>query len=206
MARSLFISFEGPEGAGKTTQVELLRQHLLALGKDVLVTRQPGGEAVGQQLRKIMLERGQSFVSPRAELLLMMADRAQSVETVIQPQLDRLGVVICDRYADSSVAYQGAGRGLDRQIIDDLNSFATAGLQPDLTFLLDIDPIVGLDRQRTKTKMEMEDITFHDRVRSAYLELATTFPQRIHVVDASQPIGVVQSQIQEVFDLYETSC
>jgi dTMP kinase len=206
MARSLFISFEGPEGAGKTTQVKLLQSSLVSAGHDVLVTRQPGGEPVGAQLRKIMLDVGHETVHPRAELLLMMADRAQSVETIIRPHLSRGGTVICDRYADSSIAYQGGGREIDLTAIDWLNSFATSGLQPDITFLLELDPAVGLNRQQEITKMEREALAFHNRVREAYLAIAVSHPRRVKVVDAVQSVDKVEAAIWAVVKQYHKTC
>jgi dTMP kinase len=196
MTQNLFITFEGPEGGGKTTQVVLLKRHLTALGYDVLVTRQPGGDPVGIELRKIMLDIGRDKVSERAELLMMMADRSQSVDTVIRPHLAAGGAVICDRYVDSSVAYQGYGRGIDIEWIHTLNKFASDGVIPVLTILLDIDPTVGLMRQQDKNRMEMEGQAFHDRVRLGYLSLAEQFPERIKIVNAVQSIALVHEEIK----------
>ena len=201
--RSLFITFEGPEGGGKTTQIELLRGYLTERGHQVLVTRQPGGDPVGVELRKIMLDIGRANVSPRAELLMMMADRSQSVDTVVRPHLSKGGVVICDRYADSSIAYQGGGRGIDQSWIANLNAYATDSLTPDITFLLDLGPEVGLSRQQDKNKMEEQDFSFHQRVRSEYLALAAEFPERIRVVDASQSIDSVHANILEILQQWE---
>jgi dTMP kinase len=198
MTSSLFITFEGPEGAGKTTQIELLKADLVTLGREVLVTRQPGGDPIGAELRKILLDTNRERVSPRTELLLMMADRSQSVETIIKPHLSHGGVVICDRYIDSSVAYQGGGRNIDIAWIDSLNSFATSNLLPDITFLLDIEPQLGLKRQKDGNRMELEDLAFHSRVRVAYLELARKSPNRIVIVDAEGSIESVQDKIKDI--------
>jgi dTMP kinase len=198
MKHSLFITFEGPEGGGKTTQIELLRKYLSDIGLNVLVTRQPGGDPVGAELRKILLTIGRERVTPRAELLMMMADRAQSVETIIGPHLALGGVVICDRYVDSSIAYQGAGRGIDQNWIDTFNYYATSGLLPAITFLLDIDPAVGIARQNERNLMELEDSSFHTRVRESYLRLASTFPNRFQVIDAASSIDLVHEQIKAI--------
>jgi dTMP kinase len=195
MVRPLFITFEGTEGAGKTTQVELLRRHLEKIGHNVLVTRQPGGDPVGVQLRRIMLDPGLITVHPRSELLMMMADRAQSVETVIRPHLTSGGTVICDRYTDSSLAYQGGGRGIDMEMIHYLNRLATDNLSPDCTILLDLDPELGVVRQSHKTKMEMEDMVFHSKIRSTYLDLAKKYPKRIIKIDASGAIDEIHNAI-----------
>ena len=186
MRAPCLITFEGPEGGGKTTQIALLAAMLRERGDDVLTTRQPGGESLGLQLRSILLDACREAVHPRTELLLMMADRAQNVERVIRPHLEAGGIVLCDRYTDSSIAYQGHGRGIDLSWIDSLNAYATNGLQPDLTLLLDIDPRLGLARQTERTRMEMEDLDFHARVRAGFLEQAARFPERIWVIDASR--------------------
>ena len=206
MSRPLFVTFEGPEGGGKSTQIRLLAQYLISHGHSVHTTRQPGGEPVGIELRRIMLDIGRDNVHPRAELLMMMADRSQSVESVIRPHLDSGGIVLCDRYIDSSVAYQGAGRGIDRSWIGALNNYATAGLTPDLTILLDIDPEIGLGRQLELTKMELMDLNFHHRVRDAFLSLAVQYPKRIKTVDGSLPIATVQGRIQAIVEQELTSC
>jgi len=200
MDGSLFITFEGPEGGGKTTQISLLQTYLESTGLPVLVTRQPGGDPVGIELRKIMLDLGRANISIRAELLLMMADRSQSVDTVIQPFLTQGGVVICDRYSDSSVAYQGGGRGIDIGWINRLNSYATNGLSPDITFLLDIDPLIGLTRQQDRNRMEELDLAFHERVRTTFLALAEQHPNRIYTIDASHSVETVHSEIRTLVD------
>lgn len=195
-----FITFEGPEGAGKSTQVPLLANWLRARGEDVLVTRQPGGDPVGRRLREILLG-GKDDITPRAELLMMMADRNQSVASLIRPHLERGGVVLCDRYADSSLAYQGYGRGLDLDIVRGLNDFATEGLWPDLTLLLDIDPADGLARQAERTRMENEAIEFHRRVHAGFLAIAADQPSRVARIDAA---GSVEEVAERIRSAYET--
>ncbi len=193
----MFISFEGVEGAGKTTQIARLAARLRASGRqDVLTTREPGDGSLGAELRRLALHPPMGMVvEPRAELLIMMADRAQHVGQVLRPHLDSGGIVLCDRYADSSTAYQGYGRGLDLAEIAALNAYATDGLTPDLTFLLDLDPAVGLARQKERSVMEEEGLPFHKRIRVGFLALAEAEPHRWHLIDSSRPPEIVQEEI-----------
>ncbi len=193
----MFVSFEGVEGAGKTTQIARLAARLRERGRqDILTTREPGDGPLGTELRRLALHPPMGlFVEPRAELLIMMADRAQHVGQVLRPHLDSGGIVLCDRYADSSAAYQGYGRGLDLAEIASLNSYATNGLMPDLTFLLDLDPAVGLARQHERSVMEEEALPFHQRIRAGFLALAEAEPHRWRVVDSSCPPDMVQEEI-----------
>ena len=196
----MFISFEGVEGAGKTTQIARLAARLRAEGRqDVLTTREPGDGPLGAELRRLALHPPMGMVvEPRAELLIMMADRAQHVGQVLRPHLETGGIVLCDRYADSSLAYQGYGRGLDLAEIASLNAYATSGLTPDLTFLLDLDPAVGLARQKERSVMEEEALPFHQRIRVGFLALAEAEPSRWRVLDSSQPPDLVQAEIWAV--------
>ncbi len=180
----LFVTFEGVEGAGKTTQIALLRAALEREGRQVRVTREPGGDAVAEGVRTLVL---QGQVTPRAELLLFLAARAQNVERVIRPGLEAGEVVLCDRYIDSSVAYQGYARGLGPDTVAQLNTFATGGLIPEVTILLDPPPEVGLARQRERNRMEAESLAFHQRVREGFLAEAEKNPARISVLDATLP-------------------
>ena len=193
----MFISFEGVEGAGKTTQIARLAARLRESGRqDVLTTREPGDGPLGSELRRLALHPPMGMaVEPRAELLIMMADRAQHVGQVLRPHLESGGIVICDRYADSSAAYQGFGRGLDLAEIALLNAYATDGLAPDLTFLLDLDPAVGLARQKERSVMEEEALPFHQRIRAGFLALAEAEPARWRVLDSSRSPDVVQEEI-----------
>lgn len=197
-----FITFEGPEGAGKSTQCRLLAGWLHEKGEDVLITRQPGGDPVGSKLRDIMLDRSQEPLTAQAELLLMMADRSMSVAAVIQPHLNRGGTVICDRYADSSVAYQGYGRGLDIDLIDRLNEFATGGLWPDLTILIDIDPSLGLARQAERTRMEDERLDFHRRVHVGFLDIARRNPGRFATVDGDGDVARIAERVRGAYEAH----
>ena len=189
----MFITFEGVEGSGKTTQIARLAARLRAEGRqDVLTTREPGDGPLGQELRRLVLDPPMGIdVDPRAELLVMLADRAQHVAQTLRPHLETGGIVLCDRYTDSSLAYQGYGRGLALAEIEHLNLYATGGLMPDLTVLLDLDPAVGLSRQRTRTRMEEEALPFHQRVRDGFLALAARAPVRFAVLDAAQDAGHV---------------
>ena len=193
----MFITFEGVEGAGKTTQIARLAAHLREAGRrDVLTTREPGDGLLGQELRNLALHPPMGiFVEPRAELLIMLADRAQHVGQVIRPHLESGGIVLCDRYADSSVAYQGHGRGLDIGEIVQLNTYATGGLEPDLTVLLDLDPAVGLARQRERSVMEDQALPFHQRIRAGFLRLAEAASGRWLVLDSARPPEVVHEDI-----------
>jgi dTMP kinase len=182
----LFIVFEGGEGAGKSTQVRRLADAVTALGHEVVVTFEPGATATGARLREVLLARETTGLSPMAEALLYAADRAQHVATVIRPALERGAVVICDRYVDSSIAYQAGGRGLPETDVRRLSSIATGGLRPDLTVLLDVPPQVGLARLTGPAdRMETEAVEFHQRVRTAFLALASQSRQRYLIVDAA---------------------
>ena len=190
----LFLTLEGPEGAGKSTLGRELAQRLRERGYSVLETREPGGTAVGTRIREIVLLDLALEIDPLTEFLLYSASRAQLVREVIKPALASGTVVVCDRYADSSMAYQGYGRGLERRMLEDISYEATAGLRPHLTFLLDVDPAEGLRRASSKgglDRLERADLGFHTRVRAGFLELAAFEPERFAVLDASEPAGLV---------------
>ncbi|TVQ53348.1 MAG: dTMP kinase [Spirulina sp. DLM2.Bin59] len=193
------IVFEGGEGAGKTTQIQRSQPWLAQkIGKQgaVIPTREPGGTALGQQLRTLLLH-GDSIVE-RAELLLFAADRAQHIDTVIRPALARGDWVLCDRFTDSTWAYQGAGRGLDRGLIAQLNAIATGGLTPDLTLWLDVPVEVGLGRRSGRgDRIEAADRAFHERVRDGFAQLAAAEPERMVRIEATASVDQVQQQIQE---------
>ncbi|HEX6500409.1 MAG TPA: dTMP kinase [Micromonosporaceae bacterium] len=200
----LFVVFEGGEGAGKSTQASLLADHLRALGRDVTVTREPGATDIGARIRQLVLDRRPSesaHLTPRAEALLYAADRAHHVASVVRPALASGGVVISDRYVDSSLAYQGAGRTLPVDEVSWLSSWATGGLKPDLVVLLDIDPAVGLRRAAARggghDRLESESMAFHERVRYAFLDLAANDPGRYLVVDATQPTETIAATVAE---------
>jgi dTMP kinase len=182
----MFVTFEGLDGSGKTTQKRLLQERLEADGRDVLATREPGGTELGERVRDLVLHGG--HVAPWAEALLYAASRAQHVEEVIGPALERGAVVLCDRYIDSSVAYQGVARGLGLDRVLDLNLIAVGGLLPDRTFLFEIDAaLIGERLRREHDRLESEDVEFHARAGAGYRELADRFPERIVVLDGTRP-------------------
>ena len=189
----LFLTFEGGEGAGKTTQIVRLADALTARGHVVTRTREPGGDPVGERVRELLLHARTGAVGPQAELLLFGAARAQNVQTVVRPALAAGHAVLCDRFTDSTLAYQGAGRGLPLPLIAEVNAFATGGLVPDRTFLLDLPPAVGLARQDpdAQNRLDREQLDFHERVRAGFLRIAAREPNRIRVLDAARPADAV---------------
>jgi dTMP kinase len=199
VSRGLFVTLEGGDGSGKTTQAELLEQWLVDRGRTVVRTREPGGTDVGVEVREIVLHH-RGDIAPRAEALLYAADRAHHVATVVRPALERGDVVVQDRYLDSSVAYQGAGRVLDPAEVRSLSEWATEGLLPDLTVLLDLPSDVArarLDGARTRyDRLEAEAAEFHERVRAAYLQFAEAEPDRFVVVDATRPVDEIAAEVR----------
>jgi len=201
----MFVTFEGIDGSGKSTQIELLAAHLRQRGRDVLVTREPGDGSLGRQLRPLLLDLKNTGLSDRAELFLYLADRAQHVHEVVAPALTAGRIVLCDRFADSTVAYQGHGRGLDPAMLQGLNALAVAGVMPELTLVLDLAPETGLARARarnlgvgadtTEGRFEALALDFHNRVRSGFLELAAAEPGRIRVIDADRPAQEIFSDV-----------
>ncbi|GAB4075978.1 dTMP kinase [Nostocoides australiense] len=194
MSDGLFLAFEGGDGAGKSTQVRLLADVVAAGGREVVVTRQPGGTALGQQLRQLVLY-GEAM-TPRAEALIFAADKAQHVEEVIRPALARGAVVITDRYTDSAVAYQGAGRELGSDEVHDLQMWAVGGLVPDLTVIIDLPPEEGRRRRGdVHDRLESEADAYHAAVREHFLAIAAAAPERYLVVDGTQPPHSLHAQI-----------
>lgn len=206
----MFISFEGIEGTGKSTQIALLKAHLEALGRRVLVTCEPGGSRIGRELRRVLLSLENRDLCARAELFLYLADRAQHVAQVVRPALQAGLVVLCDRFADSTVAYQAYGRGLDAELLHSLNALAVDGTWPDLTILLDIDPRTGLERAMARNtaegktvaegRFEAESLAFHQRVREGYAAWAERFPKRVRTVDASGTPEDIALRIRELVE------
>lgn len=197
----MFITLEGPEGSGKTSHLPDLAEFLREDGWNVLTTREPGGTDIGDQVRQVLMRIDNTAMNPRAETLLFLAARAQLVAQVIRPALDKGSVVISDRYGDSTLAYQGYGHGNDLSIIRQMLDFATGGLKPDLTVLLDVDPAIGLRRKKSEgewNRLDAYELDFHRRVRAGYLELAREDPQRWVVLDASQTREMVQSALRQV--------
>jgi dTMP kinase len=196
--KGLFITLEGPEGAGKSTQIKRLGEWLEASGHAVLCTRNPGGTAIGQQIRQVLLDPANKAMVPMAELMLYAADRAQHVQQVVMPALAEGTIVVCDRFGDSTLAYQGYGRGLDLTLLRALNEMATGGLRPDLTLLLDLPSEVGLERvakARAIDRLEDEAIAFHHRLRDGYLALAAAEPDRFAITDATASPDAVHAAL-----------
>lgn len=200
--RGLFITFEGGEGAGKSTLIASLASKLKEKGLDPLITREPGGSELGKTIRSWLLDKDSLPLSKRAELLLFLADRAQHVEEKLLPALKEGKIILCDRYIDSTLAYQGYGRGLNQAELVAGCHLATGGLEPDLTFLLDLPPQVGLSRRQERDRFEEEEIGFHERVRQGFLALAKS-RSRIHVIDATKPPKVVLQEAWAVIARYK---
>lgn len=197
----MFITFEGSEGSGKTSQLAQLVAFLQESGYTVLTPREPGGTAIGEQVRSVLFDLKNTGMLSSTEVLLFQASRAQLVGEVIRPYLASGGIVLCDRYADSTLAYQGYGRQLDLAQLRALIDFATGGLKPDLTLLLDVAVEVGLQRRSqdgNRNRLDILDVAFYQRVRQGYLELARLEPQRWVVIDAGQPSEAVQADIRRV--------
>ena len=200
MTQGLFITFEGPDGCGKTTQMNLLAQYLEKKGKKVVLTREPGGKGLGEKVREILLNYN-GEVSDRCESFLFLADRAQNIDIIVKPAVEKGEIVLCDRHIDSTVAYQGYGRGLDINEINMLNNLATGGRKPDLTLVFDVDVETSMKRVgKEKDRMENAGIDFHNRVRNGYLELAKQEPNRIKVLDATKTIEEIHEKVVEIVE------
>lgn len=198
MNRGLFITFEGADGCGKTTQLNLLEKYLIDKGLDVIVTREPGAKGLGEKFREILLNYD-GIVSDRCESFLFLADRAQNIDTIVKPAVSSGKIVLCDRHIDSSVAYQGYGRGLDIQQIKNLNTIAAGGMLPDLTLVFDIDIETSMQRVgNNKDRMENSGNEFFNRVRNGYLELAKLEPDRIKVVDSTASIDDIHNKVKNI--------
>ena len=203
--KGLFITFEGADGCGKTTQLNSLKEYLEKNGYDVLVTREPGGKGLGEKFREILLNYD-GVVSERCESFLFLADRAQNIDTIVKPAIDAGKIVLCDRHIDSSVAYQGYGRGLDIEKIKQLNTLATGGLLPDLTLVFDIDIETSMKRVgKEKDRMESAGNEFFNRVRNGYLELAKQEPKRIKVVNSTASIEEIHEQVVKIIKNLQNS-
>lgn len=197
----MFITLEGPEGSGKSSQLPLLAEFLRARGHDVICTREPGGTKIGDQIREVLVRMDNVELHPRTEILLFLSARAQLVEELVLPSLADGKIVICDRYGDSTLAYQGYGHGLDLEKLRMMLQFATNGLKPDLTILLDVDVLVGLKRKKAKdewNRLDAYEISFHERVREGYHQLAAQDPKRWRIVDAAQSAELVQENIRQI--------
>jgi dTMP kinase len=207
--KGMFITFEGIEGSGKSTQIALLADYLFARGVRHVLTREPGGTLIGDQVRKILLDPANRSLDSAAELLLYAASRAQHLREIIKPALADGTNVLCDRFSDATLAYQGYGRGLDIEMIHSLDRIVTAGMRPDLTLLFDIESASGIARARgrnnshgleAEARFENEELAFHERVRKGYLKLAEQEPDRIRVVDASSSPEEIQVKVRKIVD------
>lgn len=204
--RGLFLTFEGMDGSGKTTQMRRLAERMRARGRTVLETAEPGGTAIGRKIRHILLDANSQELSPTAELLLYFASRAQNVDEAILPALERGEIVLADRFTDSTLAYQGCGRGLGGEMVLALDRIACRGLKPDLTLLVDIDVDTSLARARARnsagasgeTRMDEQSLEFHRKVYEAYHALASREPQRVRLIDGSKGVDEVEQEIWEV--------
>lgn len=195
----MFITFEGPEGSGKSTQLPRLAQFLEDSSLQVVKTREPGGTKIGDQIREVLVRMDNTELHPRTEILLFLAARAQLVEELIIPSLKQGKIILCDRYGDSTLAYQGYGHGLDLETLRAMLQFATGGLKPDLTILLDVDVLTGLKRKKIKeewNRLDAFELSFHERVRAGYKILAEQEPERWKIVDATQDPDQVQMEIR----------
>lgn len=195
MSKGLFITFEGADGCGKTTQIKLAAEYLKNKGYDVILTREPGAKGLGEQLREILLNYD-GIVSDRCESFLFLADRAQHIDTIVVPAVDAGKIVLCDRHIDSTVAYQGYGRGQDIEQINKLNMIATNNRKPDLTIVFDIDVETSMSRVGSeKDRMESSGTEFFNKVRHGYLEIAKQEPQRVRVLDAAKSIEEIHESV-----------
>lgn len=200
MQKGLFITFEGADGCGKSTQMKLLKEYLLKKGYEIVETREPGGKGLGEKIRDILLNYD-GEVSNRCESFLFLADRAQNIDVIVKPAIQQGKIVLCDRHTDSSVAYQGYGRGLDINEINRLNNLSTGGLKPDLTYVFDVDIETSMQRVGSqKDRMESSGKEFFNKVRNGYLELAKKEPERIKVIDSTKPIEDVFSDVLKELD------
>ena len=203
MSRGKFISIEGVEGAGKSTNIEAIKQYLVGKEIDFVVTREPGGTVLAEKIRRLLLHVSDDAPAELTELLLIFAARAQHIEKVIQPALENGRSVICDRFTDATYAYQGGGRGLKTSVIAELESMVQGELRPDLTIILDLDPEAGLVRAKERGELdrfETEKDEFFEKVRSAYLDIATSNPDRCFVINAGQSIEQVRADIINLLD------
>lgn len=204
--RGRFVTFEGIEGAGKSTQMDLLVERLADAGAPVVVTREPGGTALGEKLRGLLLDPDIGQMAAETELLLMFAARAEHLSQVIRPQLEQGAWVLCDRFTDASFAYQGAGRGLGSERVATLEGWLQGELRPDLVMILDIPVEVGLQRALARGKrdrIENEDVSFFERARNAYLERARCFPDRYRVIDGAQDLESVSTAVVRIWDEWQ---
>jgi dTMP kinase len=206
-----FITFEGGDGSGKTTQLKALEGYLTERGKSCIATREPGGTSLGNLIRQVLLEVGKQPITSPTELFLYLADRAQHIREVIIPAIEQGNVVLCDRHTDSTLAYQGYGRGIDLGLLRSLNDIASQGIKPDLTFLFDCPVEIGLSRTAQRQsqaitgvgredRFEREKVEFHERVREGFLELARAEPHRFRIIDAARSVDEIARELENIID------
>jgi dTMP kinase len=206
-----FITFEGGDGTGKSTQLQALGSYLSGRGKSCILTREPGGTSVGKSIRRLLLEVGKQPITSPTELFLYLADRAQHIHEIVAPALAQGNIVLCDRHTDSTLAYQGYGRGIDIGLLRSLNDMANGAIKPDLTFLFDCPVEIALARTaarqfpaapdaRREDRFEREELKFHERVRAGFLELARAEPERFRIIDASRSVADVTREIKTIID------
>ena len=203
MKRGLFITVEGTDGSGKTTQIGFMNDYFKGAGHEVLLTREPGGTRISEKVRSIILEPDHTEMGNITEFLLYSAARAQLVHEVIRPSLEKGMIVVCDRYVDSSYAYQGYGRGLDLKVLESISEIAIGGLIPDMTFFFDLDPETALNRRFASTlsdRIENERLEFHKRVYSGYLRLVDKYPERIRRIDAGKSADSIWAEVRGILD------
>ena len=205
MSKGIFITMEGPDGSGKSTQIELLKQYLTESGKEVLITREPGGTKISEAVREVILNKDFTEMSPMTEMLLYASARAQLIAELVGPALDEGKAVISDRFVDSSLVYQGMARGLGVDTVYEVNKLAIGKYMPDVTFLLDLPAEVGISRkkdQKELDRMELESVEFHKKVAQGYRDMAAKFPERIKTIDATLPIdeicGIIKGRVEEL--------
>ncbi|HNW26253.1 MAG TPA: dTMP kinase [Candidatus Gastranaerophilaceae bacterium] len=200
MEKGLFITFEGADGCGKTTQMNLLHEYLILKGYDVVLTREPGGKGLGERIREILLNY-EGEVSSQAEAFLFLADRAQNIDVIVKPAVDAGKIVLCDRHIDSTIAYQGYGRGVNLERLKMLNDIATNKFMPDLTYVFDIDVETSQSRVgKNKDRMESAGVEFFEKVKKGYLELAKKEPERVKVINSANTIENIFAQVKEIFE------
>lgn len=210
LMQGLFITFEGIEGCGKTSQAKLLSDYITERGYEVTMTREPGGTPISEAIREILLSNDFITMHPHTEVLLYIASRAQHVEEIIRPAIEKGNIVICDRFSDSTFVYQCFVRGINKEIVETINNFALNGARPDLTFVLDIEPSEGLHRamlrnqkqHRGQDRIESEAIEFHQKVREGYLRLIEEYPERAYLIKTDKDKTEVHEEIRNVFDKF----
>ena len=203
MKRGLFITIEGTDGSGKTTQMGLIREYVRSMGCEVVMVREPGGTRISERIRNIILDPEYTEMSSNTEMLLYAASRAQLVAETVRPALEQGKIVICDRFIDSTYAYQGFGRGIELGVLENINNFAVEGIMPDITFFFDLDPELALGRRMASTvtdRIENEKMEFHRKVHDGYVKLAEKYPDRIRKIDSSRSVEAIWDDVKQLLE------